>query len=325
MYTNQGVYKCLYSKLNVVIVALVVLLNTFSTGQLVLSSRGTSKQTLPSNTSSDALKEYVIYSIVEGSSQDSDNERVRLHLGMILATTDVQEYGGEYTGVEFWRVIMSDTQRVAFMSANPKVCSSGTRKVLETLLLMKTKAQVQENTQFLYHEDLGLSQNYDQKASGPELSPSGNLNETSAASGLFPGIIFQADAPSDLRVVSWAPRVPFGNSKSYAYDAESNGQSVIYLIENGIDERSRVTNRNPAHVLVVLIMWSGIHVATTRLGIRPQCYADRDRRRSTLSWILRCVEGHRPQKWSCQNGQTRGCEILTQSYGHHLGFSIYYQ
>ena len=245
MYTNEGVDKCLCSKLNIVFFALVVLLNTLSSSQLVPSSHVSSRQTLPSNTSSDAIKEYVIYSIVEGSSQDSDNERVRLHLGMILAPTDVQEYGGEYTGVEFWRVIMSDTQRVAFMSANPKVCSLVTRKVLETPLLMKTKARVQENTQFLYHEDLGLSQN--QKASGPELSLSGNLNGTNAE------IIFQPDAPSDLRVVSWAPRVPFGNSKSYAYNAESSGQSVIYLIENGINSRSEVITRDPAHTLVLLI------------------------------------------------------------------------
>lgn len=123
MYTNEGVHKCLCSKLNIAIVALVVLLNTFSSGQLVPSPHGSSNQKLPSNTSSDAIKEYVIYSIVEGPSPDSDNERVRLHLGMILAPTVVQEYGGEYTGVEFWRVIMSDTQRAAFMSANPRVCS----------------------------------------------------------------------------------------------------------------------------------------------------------------------------------------------------------
>lgn len=118
---------------------------------------------------------------------------------------------------------------------------------------MKTKAQVQENTQFLYHEDLGLPQNHDQKASGLELSLAENPNGTDAVSGLFPGVVYQRDAPSDLRVVSWAPRVPFGSSKSYAYDAESNGQSIIYLIENGIDERSRVTARDSAHMPVVLI------------------------------------------------------------------------
>lgn len=252
MDTTGGVHKHLCSNFNIVIVALIVLLNTFSSGQLVPSSNGSSEQTSPSNTSSDALKEYVIYSIVEGSSPDSDNEKVRLHLGMILAPAYVQEYGGEYTGVEFWRVIMSDTQRVAFMSANPKVCLSITRNGLETPLLMKTKAQVQENTQFLFYEDLGLSQNHDQKASGPELSLSEDLNGTNAVSGPFSGVVYQHNAPSDLRVVSWAPRVPFGSVKSYAYDAESIEQSIIYLIENGIDERSRVTTLDPAHILIVL-------------------------------------------------------------------------
>ena len=74
-----------------------------------------------STTPSNSLKEYVIYSSVEGSTQDTDNEKIRLHLGMILSPADVQEFGGDYTGVEFWRVVMSDTQRVAFASAIPNV------------------------------------------------------------------------------------------------------------------------------------------------------------------------------------------------------------
>ena len=101
------------------------LLNAFSSGQLVvLSPQGSSEQSSPSNESLSAttLREYVIYSVVDGSSRDADNERIRLHLGMILAPADVQEYGGGYTGVEFWRVKMSDTQRTAFARANPKVC-----------------------------------------------------------------------------------------------------------------------------------------------------------------------------------------------------------
>ena len=106
-----------------VIIALI-LLSTPSGGQLI-SSQVLQNQSLPSNTvlSSNSLKEYIIYSVIEGSSQESDNERIRLHLGMILAPVDVQEYGGHYTGVEFWRVIMNDVQRTAFVSANPRVCS----------------------------------------------------------------------------------------------------------------------------------------------------------------------------------------------------------
>lgn len=40
---------------------------------------------------------------------------------MLLGPADVQEYGGDYTGVEFWRVKMNDMQRTAFKSANPLV------------------------------------------------------------------------------------------------------------------------------------------------------------------------------------------------------------
>ena len=107
-------------------------------------------------------------------------------------------------------------------------------------LLMKTKVQIHENTQFLYHEDLSLAPPLAQNVSDLELSLSENINETDIDSSLVSGTLFQPDAPPDLRVVSWAPGVPFGKSKSYAYDAESSGESVIYLIENGIDERSRV-------------------------------------------------------------------------------------
>ena len=112
-----------YSNFALLLVALQ-LVNAISSGQLVVpSAQESPEQNLPSNnSSSNALREYVIYSVVDGPSRDADNERIRLHLGMILAPADVQEYGGEYTGVEFWRVKMSDTQRTAFVSANPKVC-----------------------------------------------------------------------------------------------------------------------------------------------------------------------------------------------------------
>ena len=113
-----------HSKFTLLLVVLQ-LLNAISSGQLVVpSAQESPEQSSPSNKSlsSNALKDYVIYSVVDGSSRDADNERIRLHLGMILAPADVREYGGEYTGVEFWRVKMSDMQRTAFVSANPKVC-----------------------------------------------------------------------------------------------------------------------------------------------------------------------------------------------------------
>lgn len=59
---------------------------------------------------------------------DSENEKIRLHLGMISAPANVQEYGGDHTGVEFWRVKMNDIQRTAFMSANPKVGQTPAKK-----------------------------------------------------------------------------------------------------------------------------------------------------------------------------------------------------
>ena len=119
------------SKFTSCVIIALILLNTPSDGQLIPSSQVLQTQSLPSNTvlASNSLKEYVIYSVIEGPSQESDNERIRLHLGMILAPLDVQEYGGYYTGVEFWRVTMNDMQRTAFVSANPKVCSISTREV----------------------------------------------------------------------------------------------------------------------------------------------------------------------------------------------------
>lgn len=101
----------------------LLLLNTSSSSHLIPSPRAYQQQSVPSNTSlsSNHLKEYIIYSFITGISPVSRNERIRAHLGMILSPADVQEFGGEYTGVEFWRVIMSDMQREAFVGANPNV------------------------------------------------------------------------------------------------------------------------------------------------------------------------------------------------------------
>ena len=110
------------SKFAILYVAFLLLIK-LSTCQLVPSSQNSTRQTTSSNETfpSNALKEYVIYSIVEGPSQDSDNERIRLHLEMLLAPVYVEEYGGDHTGVEFWHVKMNDLQRTAFVIANPKV------------------------------------------------------------------------------------------------------------------------------------------------------------------------------------------------------------
>ena len=108
---------------------------------------------------------------------------------------------------------------------------------------MKTKAQVHENAPFLYHEDFRQSENPNQNASEPvqPLWPSIIHNGASVDSGLGAETIYQSDAPSDLKVVSWAPGVPFDRTKAYAYDPGNGGDSIIYVIENGIDGHNRVT------------------------------------------------------------------------------------
>ena len=101
-------------------IVVLILLSTPSVAQLIPYSRALPVHSNAS-LSSNALKTYVIYSFVEGPSPDSENERIRLHLGMILGSTDAEEYGGDYTGVEFWRVRMNDVQRAAFLIAIPRV------------------------------------------------------------------------------------------------------------------------------------------------------------------------------------------------------------
>ena len=109
----------------------LVILNTVSNGQLIPPPQALRDLPLPSNTStsSNALKTYIIYSFVDGPSLESKNEEIRLHLEMMLSPVDLQEYGGEYTGVEFWRVKMTDIQYTAFTRANPRVSQVVFRKL----------------------------------------------------------------------------------------------------------------------------------------------------------------------------------------------------
>ena len=187
---------------------------------------------------------------------------------MILSSADVQEYGGAYTGVEFWRAKMSDIQRVAFMSANPKVGTRTTwQKPGERLLLTSLKAQVYENTQFLYHEGLSFSQNMNLNSSEPDHFPSQMLNETNEGTDLGAGPIFEPDAPADLKVVSWAPRAPLGKTNSYAYNPENGRQAIIYIIENGIDGRNRVITYTSDHAQGLLLTGLGVSMATARLAV----------------------------------------------------------
>ena len=111
------------------------------------------------------------------------------------------------------------------------------------------KPQVHQNWQFLYHEDLfGLPQNLSQNVSRPELSlgtPRDGINVETGISAAR--TVYQSDAPSDLKVVSWAPDVPFRRSKSYAYDPASGAESIVYVIENGIEGANRVNKSVNLH------------------------------------------------------------------------------
>lgn len=157
---------------------------------------------------------------------------------MVVAPADVREYGGSYTGVEFWRVNMNDNQFRAFTAAIPNVGVSFTGRLCAiSPSLMTLKAQILENTQLLYHIDL---QSESQNASDSNLFPSESLDEIKLGPSLGAGTIYQRDAPPDLKVVSWAPDVPLGKSKSYAYNPENGEGAIIYIIENGIDGRNRV-------------------------------------------------------------------------------------
>ena len=106
-------------------------------------------------------------------------------------------------------------------------------------ILTCTKAQILENTQLLYHEDLSLSQDSNGTISD-RYQTSVFSNVTDIGNNLGAETIYQMDAPSDLKVVSWAPNLPSRIPKSYAYDPEGGGEATIYLIENGIDGGNRV-------------------------------------------------------------------------------------
>ena len=107
-------------------------------------------------------------------------------------------------------------------------------------LLTSLEASVYENAQFLYHEDPGLLQNDNQNVSDT-VEPLSETAEKSMKDHYLAGeTVYQANAPVDLKVVSWAPGLPLERTRSYAYDSAGGAESGIYIIENGIDARNRV-------------------------------------------------------------------------------------
>ena len=120
LYLRLLSYESLYSRSILLILLTLLQLSTSASG-VVLPRLDGSLSLYNTSASSNVLKEYVIYSFVEGASANDQNEEIRAHLGMMLAPVNVQEYGGDYTGVEFWHVKMTDVQRASFSSVNPKV------------------------------------------------------------------------------------------------------------------------------------------------------------------------------------------------------------
>lgn len=144
-------------------------------------------------------------------------------------------------------------------------------------MLISEKAQIFENTQFLYHENLSLSQNRKDNIPDRDQSLAVTSNGTGAEIGIGAGIIYQRDAPSDLKMVSWAPDHPSRKLTSYAYDSEGGGQATIYLIENGIDGRNSVNYQWSPHELVPLLTPPGIYLAPSKLALCSGRYRNRDR------------------------------------------------
>ena len=91
------------------------------------------------------------------------------------------------------------------------------------------------------------------------------------------GTIYQPDAPLDLKVVSWPRAKSFRDMKSYAYDAESGAEAIIYIIGNRINARSSVSAHIPTLSLAILTP-SGIYLASSHLAICPQRQTNKDRR-----------------------------------------------
>lgn len=105
---------------------------------------------------------------------------------------------------------------------------------------MNIKVQIHENTKFLYYPDLQFSRNHNQSTEDPFRVLSQFSNATNVGLGQGSETIYQTDASSDLKVISWASGVPWSKTKSYAYDPANGEKAIIYIVANGIDGSSRV-------------------------------------------------------------------------------------
>ena len=96
-------------------------------------------------------------------------------------------------------------------------------------------------------------------------------------------IIYQEDAPPDLRVVSWPKGKDFDDSeflKYYAYDKNGGQNSVLYIVENGIDPGNEVSTlrRRQQRGCAQGNGTLGVHPQSCKLAIRSRRSTNSDRR-----------------------------------------------
>ena len=99
-------------------------------------------------------------------------------------------------------------------------------------LLIKGKAEVYKN--------VVVAEKQTMNASNPDSfahNVSGSLDFDNT------NIVYQDDAPTDLKVVSWAEGKDFddNNPRYYAYDKTGGRDSVLYIAENGADLDNEVS------------------------------------------------------------------------------------
>ena len=160
-------------------------------------------------------------------------------------------------------------------------------------LLMQAKAQIYENTQLLYHEESRLSLDSNGAVSDPVDHVPKSSNGTRILSDLGSRIVYQRDAPADLKLVSWASGVPFDEVKSYAYNSESRGETVIYVIEKGIDGRNRVIIIEPAGRYASAINANRNSSGRLQVGSTP--LASKEQRQTMIRPLTDLAWPQRPQ------------------------------
>ena len=90
------------------------------------------------------------------------------------------------------------------------------------------------------YENTVVSQRLNLKASNLDAFPSNVSNSDNSKLGKPSDLVYQIDAPPDLKVVSWPIASSLVDLKYYTYDKNGGQNSVIYVVENGIDLQNPV-------------------------------------------------------------------------------------